>query len=186
MSDIKMSDAFGRGKCLNIHWGDKDCFTRISSERMNEYAEMAINAYDANQELIERYRKLVCQTCDGHGAVGNILDSMDCPDCTLAANAQGEEIKALKAMVNEFIEEFSCFVAQHECNCGHPSCRTCKECKDAFKLLDKTPQHCLDDVRASVIKDFGRWCLKHHKMKLCSDLFLDQLRSNHEKPEQIN
>lgn len=30
---------------------------------------------------VEGYRKRVCQMCDGHGMVGNIFDSVDCPDC---------------------------------------------------------------------------------------------------------
>ncbi len=47
------------------------------------YYRETIEALKTN---VERYQKLVCQTCDGHGAVGNILDSMDCPDCTAAAN----------------------------------------------------------------------------------------------------
>ena len=41
---------------------------------------------EAQKSSIERYQKLVCQTCDGHGAVGNILDSMDCPDCLAYEN----------------------------------------------------------------------------------------------------
>jgi len=36
---------------------------------------------------VNGYRKRVCQMCDGHGMVGNILDSMDCPDCTKVMNS---------------------------------------------------------------------------------------------------
>ena len=31
----------------------------------------------------KRLHGLVCQMCDGHGAVGNCLDSIDCPECSL-------------------------------------------------------------------------------------------------------
>ncbi len=30
---------------------------------------------------VEGYEKRVCSTCDGHGMVGNIIESDDCPDC---------------------------------------------------------------------------------------------------------
>lgn len=55
---------------------------------------------------IERYQKLVCQTCDGHGAVGNILDSMDCPECTLYVGPS-EEIEALKAELEQHDDQIT-------------------------------------------------------------------------------
>ena len=33
------------------------------------------------------YQNRVCSMCDGHGMVGNCLDSMDCPDCTKSINS---------------------------------------------------------------------------------------------------
>lgn len=33
------------------------------------------------------YRSRVCSMCDGHGLVGNCMDSMDCPDCTKVMNS---------------------------------------------------------------------------------------------------
>ncbi len=30
---------------------------------------------------VEGYQKRVCSMCDGHGMIGNIIDSIDCPDC---------------------------------------------------------------------------------------------------------
>lgn len=57
----------------------------IANQEMLAVADTRINKLvNENNDLkaqVERYQKLVCQTCDGHGAVGNILDSMDCPDC---------------------------------------------------------------------------------------------------------
>jgi hypothetical protein len=105
--------------------------------------------------------------CSGHGTSdtcgkevwGEGSPIYQCVRCSRKQiESQQQEIAELKAMVNEFIEEFSCFVAQHECNCGHPSCRTCKECKDAFKLLDKTPKQCLASVKADAIDEAVKSC----------------------------
>lgn len=42
------------------------------------------------QAQVKGYQSRVCQMCDGHGAVGNILDSMDCPECTALDKAIGD------------------------------------------------------------------------------------------------
>jgi predicted methyltransferase len=46
----------------------------------------------------------------------------------------------------------------------------------AHEAVWKTPTQCLASVKADVIKDFDKWCLEHHKMSMCSDGFLEQLR----------
>lgn len=33
------------------------------------------------EQQIKSYQSRVCNMCDGHGMVGNILDSVNCPDC---------------------------------------------------------------------------------------------------------
>lgn len=34
----------------------------------------------------ERYKSKVCSMCDGNGMIGNILDSVNCPDCEKIIN----------------------------------------------------------------------------------------------------
>jgi len=58
----------------------------------NFISQMAIDLYDALKEITKlkaennSYRTRVCSMCDGHGLVGNMLDSMDCPDCVALIN----------------------------------------------------------------------------------------------------
>lgn len=132
----------------------------------------AINAYDDNQDEI-KLLKVQLELARGHRDLAHqeikslkveleqhddqitnieIVNQEMLAVADARINKQVDDNNELKAQVNAFIEEFSCFVAQHECNCGHPSCRTCKECKDAFKLLDKTPAQCLANFKTTVIK----------------------------------
>lgn len=49
----------------------------------------------------------------------------------LFVTLQGERIKELR-------EEFSDFVNQYGCNCGHPYCTPCRDTKDAWKIINKS------------------------------------------------
>jgi len=55
----------------------------------------------------ESYRIRVCQMCDGHGMIGNILDSIDCPDCVKANNL----IKA--ESIDKLINEVELYLWKH-------------------------------------------------------------------------
>jgi hypothetical protein len=169
MSDkIKMSVLFGGVDTASISMIN---LVVGSTPERRMGAIVAINAYDDNQSLIERYQKLVCQTCDGHGAVGNILDSMDCPDCTLAISAtdyveqlqgslktQYKEIDELRAMVNDFRESLSKNQEWVRCGIGGNCGGYPQDHKDYIaitELLNKTPAQCVASVKADAVKSFG-------------------------------
>ena len=59
---------------------DKPIETLISERNDFEKENIKLKAELAG------YRSRVCSMCDGHGLVGNCLDSMDCPDCTKVMN----------------------------------------------------------------------------------------------------
>lgn len=85
--------------------------------------------------------------------------------------SQQEEINALKAKID--------LIADYVYNLEATRGETIIFRQKTLNFIeDKTPQQCLADVRADVIKDFKKWCLEHHKMSMCSDGFLDQLRDN--------
>ena len=124
-----------------------------------EYAAIAINAYDTNQARIAHYEKVVCSMCDGHGVVGNILDSMDCPECTQAANKDQARIAELEAQVETFHEFFSLVDV-------------------AENVIKKTPAQCLIESNIKAIEEFNKWCHKNMGMACSADGYIAELRKN--------
>lgn len=64
---------------------------------------------------VKGYRNRVCSMCDGHGLVGNCIDSMDCPDCTKVMNSvKADAIEALGYEVdNEFGSQCGRFIKDY-------------------------------------------------------------------------
>ena len=146
--NIKMSDVFK----LPMQQGEHEVYLLDSEDALRGkfetsgevvYTIHAINAHDANQERIADLD-------------GLRKGSMNCiKQQRQEITEQAEEIKALKAQVELLREDFSFFISQYGCLCGHPSCSKCKDTDDGVKLLLKTPQHCLADVGADAVEKFA-------------------------------
>lgn len=55
----------------------------------NSFEQQALDLIAENEKLASQvtgYQKRVCSMCDGHGMIGNCLDSIDCPDCVALDN----------------------------------------------------------------------------------------------------
>jgi hypothetical protein len=187
------SDAAGH-KMISNHIGEQQQEIESLKSRLTIADALINKRVDENELLkvqVERYQKLVCQTCDGHGAVGNILDSMDCPDCTAISaisyveqlqssiKAQHQEINELRAMVNALNESLSKNQDWVRCGIGGNCGGYPQDHKDYIAITDllkKTPRQCLIDSNIKAINEFNKFCQKNMGMSCSSDGYFDKLR----------
>lgn len=154
MSEVKMSDVFelpvkkmpgGMMPYL------KDCngiVIFVGDDSHIRAAVIAINNYDANQERIAELEKESAHWKSNHDNVVNKLRVFTRrPDLTI--NKQQEEIKTLKAQVNHLRDT----IADCRDNIYAPFDDEAlgEWSMQLLSTLNKTPQQCLADVRASVI-----------------------------------
>ena len=157
--------------------------------------------YDTQQARIARYEKIVCSMCDGHGMVGNILDSMDCPECTQAANKDQARIAELEAQVEALRGSLSAITKEDNIHpikdwaiCGISANSSSgskgresrmKTFHEFFSLVDvaenvikKTPAQCLIESNIKAIEEFNKWCHKNMGMACSADGYIAELRKN--------
>lgn len=146
-----------------------------SNDEEDAAATIAINEYDADQDQISELQKLVDHWISNHGDVVKKLRHFTRrPDITI--NKQQEEIKALKTQVEYLLT----IQAKHYGDCVGLHLAM-------IDAVAKTPQQCLDDVRADAIKDAYFNSGKIHAkggIYVCLDdlkVKIKQLRDNHEK-----
>ena len=96
--NIKASDVYTKKQGHHCWWLAKNGKSLANFDNECDVDDL-INAYDTNQARIAHYEKVVCSMCDGHGMVGNIIESMDCPECIQAANKDQARIAELEAEV---------------------------------------------------------------------------------------
>jgi len=89
-------------------------------ESSNSFQKKALDTIAENKMLhaenkaltneVDGYRKRVCQMCDGHGMVGNIFDSMDCPDCVALHNkVKADTIEFANRRIKGLTRGVDCF-----------------------------------------------------------------------------
>ena len=67
----------------------------------------------------KRLHGLVCQMCDGNGAVGNCFDSIDCPECSLynahddAITENSERLQAENKRLRHALKAYSFYSESH-------------------------------------------------------------------------
>jgi len=73
---------------------------------------------------------------------------------TQAMYEQFCEIAKLRAQLSRYREEVQDrYDVTSQCNCGYPSCSTCREAKGLADLLAETPEQSLAAVKAQAVRD---------------------------------
>jgi hypothetical protein len=123
-----------RGQWMSLeyiaeHWEDPDDAEAGWFETAVE-ADDAPNCWPVSPSHWQPMPAAPCQTCNGHGAVGNILNAEPCPDCTSAptshpipTGATGEDAEQVRHKMNA---DLCAFYMRWEADGDYLRCRKCK------------------------------------------------------------